>query len=485
MTVKRLLVFNIMRLRFFALIVLMVLLSGHVSAKPVDETTARTVATRFFAIKYNRMLETLTPTVVYTADMLRSEDVTPSFYVVNFGSEGFVIVAGDDRVQPILAFSDEGAFVTENIPAHIRFFLDGYAEGIRYMVDNNQDSDAVVLKQWETLLSESSFVPKDGDVIVGPLLGNNKWNQTKYYNDQCPADATGNSAYGGHAAVGCGALVMGQVMRYWRFPTTGNGSHSYSSDYGTLSANFGTTSYHYEDMPDQLSAGNHPDSCVNAVATLLYHCGVSVNMRYGPSASVSNSNKIVSALSAYFRYPATIRYIERGRLSTSGWLNYLKGELDDGAPFMYGGSGNYGGHVWTCDGYRDDDYFHFNWGWGGQQNGYFALTSCSSYGFNSNHAIIIGIRGSELPAAIEEYGLQNFSLFPNPANDVLNITSSETISEIEIVNVMGQVVKRVEVNANNAFCNVEDLTSGVYVVMINSLTGQSQNVRIVRKFIKE
>ena len=464
----------------------MALLSGHVSAKPVDETTARIVATRFFASKYYRSFETLTPTVVYTADMLRGENVAPSFYVVNFNSEGFVIVAGDDRVQPVLAFSDEGAFVTENIPDHIRFFLDGYAEGIQYVVDNNQDNEADVLQQWETLLSESSIVSKDANAIVDPLLGDNKWNQTRYYNYLCPADATGNSAYGGHAAVGCGALVMGQVMRYWNFPTTGVGSHSYSSSYGTLSANFGSTTYHYENMPDRLSTDYHPDNYVDAIATLLYHCGVSVNMRYGPSASVSNSNNIVSALSTYFRYPATIRYIERGSLSSSVWLNYLKSELDDGAPFMYGGSGNYGGHVWTCDGYRDDNYFHFNWGWGGQQNGYYALTSCSSYGFNSNHAIIIGIRGPELPIVIEEGSPQNISLFPNPTNGTLNITSSETISEIEIVNVMGQVVKRVEVNADNAVCDVEDLTSGVYVIhILTEVSGTERTAILRRKFVKE
>ena len=464
-------IFNcFMRLRFSFLIVLMAILSADVFAKPVDETTARIVATRFFANKYNRSIETLAPTVVYTSNILRGENTTPSFYVVNFDFEGFVIVAGDDRAQPILAFSDEGAFVTENIPAHISFFLNGYAEGIQYMIDNNQDNDAVVLQQWETLLSENAPLQKDGTVVVSPLILRNKWKQTRFYNNLCPEDATGNASYGGHAAVGCGALVMGQVMHYWRFPTTGTGSHSYNSNnYGSLSANFGATTYHYENMPDQLTTTNHPDSCVEAIATLLYHCGVAVNMNYGPSASVSNSNKIVSALSTYFRYPATVQYIERGSLSAATWLNYLKGELDEGAPFMYGGSGSYGGHVWICDGYRDDDYFHFNWGWGGQQNGYYALTSCSSYGFNDNHAIIIGIRGPELPVAIDECSAQNISVFPNPTNDILNITSSETISEIEIINVMGQIVKRVEVNADNATCNVEDLTNGVYVVRIRTL----------------
>ncbi len=472
-----------MNLRSFICIALITILFGNIYAKPIDETTARAVASHFYAEKFNRPLETLTPTIAYRASIIRGENGSePSFYVVNFNSEGFVIVAGDDRVQPILAFSDEGAFVSDNMPDHIRFFLDGYTDEIQYTIDNQQEISADIQQQWDALISESHVLPKDGNVVVGPLLGNNQWNQTKYYNNLCPADATGNVAYGGHAAVGCGALVMGQVMRYWRYPATGTGSHSYnSSNYGTLSANFGATTYHYESMPYRLIVSNHPDSCVDAIATLLYHCGVAVNMNYGPSASVANSNKIVAALSTYFRYPATVQYIERGSLPSSRWLNYLKSELDEGAPFMYGGSGNYGGHVWTCDGYRDDNYFHFNWGWGGQQNGYFALTNCSSYGFNSNHAIIIGIRGPELPENIEELNSQNINLYPNPANEILNITSSETISEIEIVNVMGQVVKRIEVNADNAACNVEDLTRGVYVVRIST----ESKVISQRKFVKE
>ena len=471
-----------MKLRFSFFFVLVVMLLGHVSAKPVDETTVYIVASHFYAMKFSHAPESLTPTIVYTAPSLRGENGSgPSFYVVNFNAEGFVIVAGDDRVQPILAFSNEGAFVAENMPAHIRFFLDGYTEEIQYIVDNQQYADESTQQQWETLLSEVIPAQKDGDVIVGPLLGDNKWNQTKYYNDLCPADASGNSAYGGHAAAGCGAIVMGQIMRYWQFPTTGTGSHSYSSNYGTLSANFGATTYHYENMPDKLNAANHPDSCVLAVATLLYHCGVAVDMRYGPSASVSNSNKIVSALPNYFRYPATVRYIERGSLSLATWLNYLKGELDARAPFMYGGSGNYGGHVWTCDGYRDDDYFHFNWGWGGQQNGYFALTNCSSYGFNSNHAIIIGIRGPELPPdAVGEHNEENVRVFPNPSNGTVYIcTESEPVLEMQVFDLFGRMLLNESVGEKEFSVDLSGYNAGIY--MLRLVTGNGvKTSRIVK-----
>ena len=462
-----------MNLRFSFFFVLVVMLLGHVSAKPVDETTAYTVASHFYATKFNHAPESLTPTIAYTAPSLRGENGSgPSFYVVNFDAEGFVIVAGDDRVQPILAFSNEGAFVAENMPAHIRFFLDGYTEEIQYIVDSQQYADKTTQQQWETLLSGVIPAQKDGDVIVGPLLGANKWNQTKYYNDLCPTDASGNSAYGGHAAAGCGAIVMGQIMRYWQFPTTGKGSHSCNSNnYGTLSANFGATTYDYANMPDRLTAASHPDSCVLAVATLLYHCGVAVNMNYGPSASSCNSNKIVSALPNYFRYPATVRYIERGSLSLATWLNYLKGELDARAPFMYGGSGNYGGHVWTCDGYRDDDYFHFNWGWGGQQNGYFALTNCSSYGFNSNHAIIIGIRGPELPPdAVGEHNEENIKVFPNPSNGTVYVcTESEPVLEMQVFDLIGRMLLNESIGKKEFSVDLSGYNAGIY--MLRLVTG--------------
>ena len=462
-----------MKSKFPILFTLLLILSASVSAKPVDETTARTVAARFFAMKYHRTLETLTPAIAYAAPSLRGENGgSPSFYVFNFSTEGFVIVAGDDRVQPILAFSDEGPFVTENMPAHIRFFLDGYSEEIQDVSDNQQYDDESARQQWSALLSEDTPASKDGNVVVGPLLGDNKWNQPQYYNNLCPADASGNAAYGGHAAVGCGAIVMGQVMRYWHFPTTGVGSHSYSSNYGTLSANFGSTTYRYESMPNKLTASNHPDSCVEAIATLLYHCGVSVNMNYGSSVSVSNSNRIVSALSTYFRYPTTVQYIERGNLSLAVWLNYLKGELDEGAPFMYGGSGNYGGHVWTCDGYQDDNYFHFNWGWGGQQNGYFTLTSCSSYGFNSNHAIIIGIRGPELPSAVGEQGGGDVQVFPNPTTGSVYVRAeSKPVSEAQVFDMFGRMLFHKNVGGKEFSVDLSNYNAGTYILRLVSKTG--------------
>lgn len=471
-----------MKRRFPVFITLLVMGLGPLSAKSVDEATACAVASHFFATKYNHTTESLAPTIAYVAPSLHCENCSsPSFYVVNFSTEGFVIIAGDDRVQPILGFSNEGAFVSENMPEHLRFFLDGYTKEIQYIIDSQQYDDEAILQQWNTLLANAIIAPINGNVGVDPLLGDIKWGQTMYYNDLCPVDSTGNPAYGGHAAVGCGAVAMGVLMRYWQFPSTGTGYHSYNSSYGTLSANFGATTYRFENMPEQLTAAYHPDSCVLAVATLLYHCGVAVNMNYGPAASVSNSNKIAAAFSKYFRYPPTAQYIERENLSLATWLNYLKGELDDGAPFMYGGSGNYGGHVWICDGYQDDNYFHFNWGWGGQQNGYFALNNCSSYGFNNNHAIIIGIHGPESPNALEQHGLENVKVFPNPSNGIVYVCAeSQPVLEVQVFDMIGKMMIQKSVSEKEFTIDLSNYKSGTYTLRLVTSEGVKTS-----KIIKE
>lgn len=376
-------------------ILLVVALSSF--GNPVDEFKALSVAKNFYSNLNHRSVESMHSGMVYKSSFRDSN--TTAFYVVNFDDEGFVIVAGDDKVRPILAFSTEGAFVSENIPENVQFFLNGYADEIKYEVENQTVVNKDVLSQWTALIENNIIEYRDGNVVVGPLIGNNKWNQTSPYNKFCPATSGGNSAYGGHAAVGCAAIVMGQVIRYWQYPTTGIGTYSYTSNYGTLSVNYGATTYDYANMPNNLSSSSSVEQD-NAVATLLYHCGVSVNMNYGANASSANSNYMVVALSRNFGYPETIEYHERGSLSATSWISHLTAELDERAPFFYGGSGSYGGHVWLCDGYRDDDYFHFNWGWGGTQNGYYTITNCSSYGFNSNHAVIVGIRGPRVPYTI-------------------------------------------------------------------------------------
>lgn len=320
---------------------------------------------------------------------------TQAIKVYNLEPEGFVIVSTDNATSEILGFSDHGSFDADSIPVGLADLLESYEREIL------QFGSHVARPQ----VNLSILAGKPDNVAVNPLL-KTKWAQTMYYNEACPEDSKGS---GGHAMVGCGAVVMGQVMCYWQYPEHGRGSRTYTAnyssygygDYGVLSADFENTYYDYENMPVKLYTTS-TEAEVEAVSTLLYHCGVACNMVYGPTASTSQSSNIVDAMTRYFRFQNTVEYVEKSQYSSTGWHNLIQSELNDSAPFFYGASGSYGGHVFVCDGYGttgSDTYYHLNWGWAGSYDGWYKISAFNPgpYDFNNNHAAIIGIRGDHLP----------------------------------------------------------------------------------------
>jgi hypothetical protein len=180
-------------------------------------------------------------------------------------------------------------------------------------------------------------------------------------------------------------------MHYWKYPTTGWGSHSYSNAGVTLSADFGNTTYDWDHMPDSLTESSS-DAEVNAVATLLYHCGVSVDMYYTQNGSGANTKDVPNAMVRYFSYSKQIHWEKRSTYNDEEWLALLKGNLDLLQPVYYNGSGNHGGHAFVCDGYDSNDLLHFNWGWG-VANGYFSLGNLNplAYTFNKSQFAIFDI----------------------------------------------------------------------------------------------
>ena len=450
----------------------LVVLTFSAQAKPVDEQVAVTVAHSYYTMVLKQSAIGLTPAIVYRTSFVMEENAAelPGLYVVAFSDKGFVIVAGDDRSEPVIGFSTESGFDASAMPPALSFMLDEYTKEMQAIAKSEATTTS---PRWASLLNYA--MPAANAVVVGPLVTSH-WHQQNPYNSLCPEDA--NSTAGGHVQVGCGAIVMGQVMRYWRWPVTGISSHSYTSNYGTLSADFANTTYQYEHMPNTLSSSSSTIA-INAVATLLYHCGVAVNMNYGPTASWSNSNNIVPALSAYFGYPATIQYKERNYYTDSQWLDMTKGELDDFAPFFYGGTGSQGGHVFVCDGYRDDDYFHINWGFGGGYDGYFMLSDLTPgpYSFNSSQAIIIGIRGPQVPGGCTEHATAQLTVYPNPANQTIHIALPESVDgciNLRICDMEGRtVIARQRACGASSQCDldVSMLAPGIYLLNVDTRNG--------------
>lgn len=169
-------------------------------------------------------------------------------------------------------------------------------------------------------------------------------------------------------------------MYYHKQPITGNGSISYScSPYGSLSANFGQTTYQWEEMADMLHEHNP------AVAKLVSHCGIGVKMQYGATLSLASHNDAVNAFQQFFSYPAAT-LSSRIQYNEEDWLTLIKEDLDKRHPVYYSGSSWQGGHAFVCDGYDNNGLFHFNFGWNGVADGYFTLNDPS--GFSNEQAVI-------------------------------------------------------------------------------------------------
>lgn len=297
-----------------------------------------------------------------------------AYYVFENEAGGFVIVSGDDVAYPILGYSNDRAADALYMPSNVKAWLEGYAADIQSALDNGMQQSDEVKRAWANLETYSNAA-----VIVSPLILT-RWNQDPYYNDLCPMDNSRNE----RTVVGCVATAMAQVLRYWKYPITGNGSHSYTHTHGVQSANFANTTYDWASMPVELTATSS-DIEKAAVAQLMYHCGVSVEMDYGVAStggsgaftisSKSNSTHCAEyALREYWGYKPTLQGLQKSNYSDKDWKTMLKNDLKAGRPIIYSGYGD-GGHCFVCDGYNEDEYFHFNWGWGGLYDGFFLLNA--------------------------------------------------------------------------------------------------------------
>ena len=323
---------------------------------------------------------------VNTKSALKSHDLslvsTEGNYIYNIGDHGFVIIAGNTVLPPVLAWSDQGAFPDmEETPDNFASWIAHYSEMIDFAVANGIQPEAKVQRQWDEA-SHGIFVTRNV-TTVDPLVST-RWNQDCYYNEYCPA--TGGWWWGGpcgHCYAGCVATAMAQVMKYWDYPETGFGAHSYiHSEYGEQSANFGATTYHWEQMPVEIYSHN------DAVATLLYHCGVSVNMNYSGSGSGAQSQDVETAMRSYFGYCGA-KYRQKSGYQEEAWIAMLKAELNLSHPIYYSGANGDSGHAFVCDGYDENDFMHFNFGWSGSGDAFYSTYDVN--GFNQGQAVVTNI----------------------------------------------------------------------------------------------
>jgi hypothetical protein len=375
-----------MRSFIASLVIICTLINSYsLFANPVDSLTAKKTAINFYFERINQVSKVDYFSLRISNSFTKYADGRATYYVFSFSDHGFIIVSSEDNVYPVLGYSFNNPYIPENQNIAFTEWMNNYEQQILNARENRLPSTEAIKDTWD-YYSSATFNPfeyHDKLTEVTPLL-TSTWNQIDYYNEMCPADTAG---FSGHSPAGCVAVAMAQVMYYFRYPLKGTGSHSYvSPTYGLISADFENTEYKWNQMLNFIYNESNP-----AIAELIFHCGIATDMNYGPQGSGTSTEKITDALVTYFNYSPEIQFI--GKDTTENWKELLIDNLDNRRPVIYKGSQGWSGHSFVCDGYQGDDFFHFNWGWSGDCNGYFYLDNLNpgGYDFTDDQCAVINI----------------------------------------------------------------------------------------------
>lgn len=311
----------------------------------------------------------------------RVELVEPTFYVVSPSSGlGFVIVAGDDAVAPILAYSTTyRAPISGNLPKNFEGWL-RYVDGVvRHLRDKGAKADSATAQLWS-----EGYTPVDA-----LMLNTARWSQTAPYNNECPIDGDA------HSLTGCTQTAMAIIMNHHRWPERAKGTtEAYTTKYGLNVASRSLNhAYDWDNMLETYVDGEYNDLEASAVATIMADLGHAFKAEY----TATDTGAMPNMLSLYenFSYSPASAIIVRNGNSDSYWKGVLRRELEANRPIFYAGyTAEWAGHAFVLDGVDANDYFHVNWGWGGVYDGFFLLDSLTlgeEYLFDTQHWAVLGM----------------------------------------------------------------------------------------------
>lgn len=322
-----------------------------------------------------------------------------AYYVFNNDAGGFVIIAGDDAVTPVLGYTSTGSFDAENLPDGLKDLLKSYERQIAALGDN------YVANQTAT---RAAFTGEK-------LLKTAEWNQMAPFNKYTP----------NNYVTGCVATAGAIVMKHHGYPAKGTGSHSYTLNGKTLSANFEHT-YDWASMPAKYDGTN--DAAFDGVARLMSDLGVAVEMNYAKDGSGSYIGDLVTALQKYYGYSKLSHLMAIEDVGAEAWNGRLREEIDANRPVLYAASDpTRGGHAFVIDGYKDEN-FSVNWGWGGYCDGFYQIGALNpeSAGkptgdkYNVDQSAVFGMEPSDGTEKISSLGFVKYGDYLQELN--MNIT---------------------------------------------------------------
>ncbi|MEA3449149.1 MAG: C10 family peptidase [Bacteroidota bacterium] len=338
--------------------------------EPVSEKQAAQVGEAFLHYKSQQK-----PQPVQGAMKLVSTGIESAWYLYSYDN-AWVLLSGDTDMYPVLGYSLEGALEPEEINPAMQSYLTAREKQAKSIRSNKLQSEKNRLA-WQ-MYAEGNYA-KGNNREVAPMI-DTKWGQSWPYNAACPSHPNGP---GGHVVVGCVATAMGQIMNYYEYPESGQYTHTtYWGD--EIEIDLSAVEYDWDVMGTTINVASR-----EAISTLLFHCGVAVDMNYSANGSSSSVSSAEYALKYHFKYKSGSDFVEKTNYSDVDWKNLLMEDLEKDHPILYRGvSDNGSGHAFVCDGYQDTCHFHFNWGWNGYNDGYFYLDGMDFY-WNQGAAINI------------------------------------------------------------------------------------------------
>ena len=346
--------------KFYISLLTFVFVAIQLFAAPVDPEKALEIANDFWASKVS-LKKSMQFKLVPAEGALKASSRTASskendaYYVFTEAqSNGFVIVSGDDRLNPIVGYSTSA--VSGEMPPALTAWLGEYSEYV-----NDVRAGKVVTVQRNA---------RQASAAIEPMLVT-AWDQDKPYNNMCPILENGKRGY-----TGCGNTATAQVMRFHKWPASPIADVEWESNI-TGETEFCELKSHVYDWDNMLYnyKSEYSEAQGNAVALLMADLGKATQSQYMPGMTGNISPDIAYALVHVFNYSPELFIAERNNYTYEEYIALIRENLSNRQPIVYCGYGQdfNGGHGFVCDGIDENDLLHIDWGWNGIFNGYFDM----------------------------------------------------------------------------------------------------------------
>ena len=380
-----------------ATLVLMLCIACSAFADNVSQSRAESLAKAFFSSTATKGKDVKVEMVWNGQDASTRSGEAPAFYVFNREGGGFVVISGEDAAVPVLGYSETGSFKAKAIRSNVKGWFDMYSREVAYLRSIGERPDSEMEAQWA-----ASAIKSNLRRAGGKNLNTKSWGQDAPYNLRCPV------VDGLQSVTGCVATAVCEVMRYHEWPQTVTGtlpSYKYKTDKGTTRTEPShrlDTTYNWSKMPNDRYS--YTQEQAQNVSKLMFDVAVMLQSNfngvdnYGAYGTGAYSEYIVPMMVHYMDYDSSAVLLYRNNYSTLRWSEILKAEIDGGRPMPYAGDDNESGHQFVVDGYDGNGNFHINWGWDGDDNGFFTVSSFrigSDYDFRYNQTAVIGLQKNQ------------------------------------------------------------------------------------------